>query len=278
MFTSILQKTMAEENWSKFQPADNRNTPVLFPLGVIEEHGPHLPLGADIYWSYAICRMVKDRLFGMEQESVIAPPYYWGINRYTGSFPGTFSLKPQTMRQVLFELMENLVSFSFHDIYCFNYHGDAAHVEAIVDVIKRVNQELGAACRLVLNAMDLELYGWQGDEEFLLVVNPQYPLEWFTEEEPQEAGLLDIHAGAFETAFLNYFCPGLVDLETAGGLRSTSLNEEGLRSWLQGGDAMKNTLPLGYAGNPAGYEAAGRHVEEMLALQVDDIAKQIVRK
>ena len=51
MFQSILQETLAEENWQEVQKLGGTNIPALFPLAVIEEHGPHLPLGADIYWS-----------------------------------------------------------------------------------------------------------------------------------------------------------------------------------------------------------------------------------
>lgn len=273
MFTSIFQETMAEENWQEVAKLGCENTKVLFPLGVIEEHGPHLPLGADIYWSYAMCRLVKEKLKSLGTSSVIAPPYYWGVNHCTGSFPGTFSLKPQTMSLVLFELFENMKRFSFHDIFCFNYHGDRVHIEAITDVIKKANKELDLSVKLVVNAMDLQIYGWQGNEDFLLLVNPQYPIEWFEQANPSEAELLDIHAGAFETAIMNYFCPALVDREGAAQLKSTSLNEEGLRMWLQGGEETKNALPLGYAGNPAGYGEVGSHVEELLDLQVEDIVK-----
>ena len=44
MFQSILQETLAEENWQEVQKLGGRKIPALFPLGVIEEHGPHLPL------------------------------------------------------------------------------------------------------------------------------------------------------------------------------------------------------------------------------------------
>lgn len=275
MFQAIFQETLAECNWNEVEKMGNQNAPVLFPLGVIEEHGPHLPLGADIYWSYAMCRMVKDKLKSGGKKSVIFPPYYWGVNHCTGSFPGTFSLKPETMKQVLIEIMENAKKFSLHNIYCFNYHGDAIHVTVILDAIKEVNQNSDMCVKFVINAMDLPLYGLTGDENYLLVVNPEYPMEWFEEEEPSERGLMDIHAGAFETAVLHYLCSELVDLETTQELKSSSLNEEGLQKWLQGGVVMKNELPLGYAGNPAGYKAIEKHVEEMLAMQVEDIAKQI---
>ena len=131
--------------------------------------------------------------------------------------------------------------------------------------------------KLVLESMDLRLHGWKGDEDFLLVSEPPYPLEWFEEEDPAERGLLDIHAGAFETAVMNYFYPEQVNLELAHTLKSSSLNKEGLQKWLQGGEATKEVVPLGYAGNPAGYEAVSKHVGEMLALQAADIAGRIMR-
>lgn len=275
MITSIIKDTMVTNNWQEVEKAGTDKLPVLFPLGVIEEHGPHLPLGADIYWSYSMCAMVKKKLKSEGRESVIAPPYYWGVNHCTGGFPGSFSLKPETMQQVLFEIFENLRDFGFVEVYCFSYHGDSFHVKTIVDAIKRANVELDIHARLVLESMDLQLYGWQGDEDFLLVSNPNYPLEWFEESEPSERGLLDIHAGAFETAVLNHICSEQVDLELASKLQSSSLTKAGLQKWLQGGEATKEVVPLGYAGNPAGYRAVSKHVEEMLELQVEDIVKRM---
>lgn len=278
MFTSIFEDTLVTGTWKDVERVAARKCPVLFPLGVIEEHGPHLPLGCDIYWSYCMCKMVKEKLKQQGLETVIAPPYYWGVNHCTGGFPGSFSLEPETMQQVLFEIFENLQNFGFEEVYCFSYHGDSVHVKAIVEAIKRANAELGIRAVLVLEAMDLQLYGWKGDEDFLVVSDPAYPMEWFAEADPSEQGLLDIHAGAFETAVVNYMCPEQVDLEQARELRSSSLTKEGLKKWLQGGESTKEVVPLGYAGNPAGYEAVSKHVEEMLKLQVEDIAGRILER
>jgi len=113
MLASIFENTIVTNNWQEVQQSALEGAKVLFPLGVIEEHGPHLPLGADIYWSYNMCRMVKEKLESKGEKSIIAPPYYWGVNYCTGGFPGSFSLKPETMQQVLFELLENLKNFNF---------------------------------------------------------------------------------------------------------------------------------------------------------------------
>lgn len=274
--TSIFEGTMVLDNWKEVEKYSKTGAKVLFPIGVIEEHGPHISLGSDINWSHALCMRVREKLTEQGCTSVIAPPYYWGVNHCTGGFSGSFSLKSETMQQVLFEIFENLKDFGFSEVYCFNYHGDSLHVKSIVEAIKRANVELGICVKLVLESMDLSLYGWSGAEEYLLVYEPEYPLEWFEEIDPAEQGLLDIHAGAFETAVMNYFCPKQVDTDMAVSLKSSSLDNEGMKKWLQGGDFTKEIVPLGYAGNPAGYQAVECHIKEMVELQVEDIAKRIV--
>lgn len=45
MNDSIFTNTMADMNWKEVEEKGRKNIPVLFPIGVIEQHGPHLPLG-----------------------------------------------------------------------------------------------------------------------------------------------------------------------------------------------------------------------------------------
>ena len=48
MFPSIFEHTMVTDNCQQVERAWAEKQPILFPLGVIEAHGPHLPLGVDI--------------------------------------------------------------------------------------------------------------------------------------------------------------------------------------------------------------------------------------
>ena len=267
--------TMAHMNWEEIRKAGEKKLPVLFPLGVIEEHGPHLPLGSDILWSNYICKEVKHALARRGRETLIAPPYYYGINHCTGAFPGSFSLKPETFEQVLFEIFCNLHDFGFAQVYCFNYHGDPVHVKTILSAVRRANRECGMQIRYVMEAMDLEMNGMQGNEDFLHVFTPQYKEEWFADGDAQEEGLLDIHAGAFETGILSYMYPGLVDVEKAKTLQSYSLTYEKLDQWMAGMESTVKVVPLGYAGNPKGFEAVSRIAKELIEVQVDAICEKI---
>lgn len=268
---NFLENTMAYMNWKEIEEAGKKKLPVLFPIAVIEEHGPHLPLASDTIWSNFICKEVKKELAKRGREALIAPPYYYGVNHCTGAFPGSFSLKPETFTQVLYELFENLSGFGFEDVYCFNYHGDPMHIGSIIKAINRANNDLHIKVRFVIEAMDLELNNFKGDEDFLHVFSPQYKPEWFENMEQGEEGLLDIHAGAYETGMQCYMHPELVNTELAKKLESYSLTYEKLGKWMEGGESTVSVVPLGYAGNPKGYEAVANIAKEIIEAQVQAI-------
>lgn len=62
---------MITKNWTEISRLANEGCKVLFPLGVIEEHGPHLPLGSDIFWSQKMCELVRDELKKNGQDSLL---------------------------------------------------------------------------------------------------------------------------------------------------------------------------------------------------------------
>ena len=49
MMNGIFKDTMANMKWTEIQDFVDKNAIVLLPMGVIEEHGPQLCLGTDIY-------------------------------------------------------------------------------------------------------------------------------------------------------------------------------------------------------------------------------------
>lgn len=49
---NIFSDTMSEMTYKQIEKLVEQDAIVLFPVGIIEEHGPHLPLGTDIYLAY----------------------------------------------------------------------------------------------------------------------------------------------------------------------------------------------------------------------------------
>ncbi|WP_310603500.1 creatininase family protein [Anaerosporobacter sp.] len=272
---SIFEKTMADMTWQEIENASKENQIVLFPLGVIEEHGPHLPLGTDIYWSYASCRRIQEELNSKGERALIVPPYYWGINHCTNGFQGTFTVRAETMKAVLMDIFNNLHDWGFHNIFCNNYHGDVMHIRAILEAIKVARSEFGLNVRMLIDFYDLNRIGLKGDEDDILVLNPDYPEEFYTGMLESERGLYDIHAGGYETAFMKYCFSELVNEEVAQNLKSTSLTENELKQWGEGGESTRSLVPLGYAGNPAGYRNI-TNIDYIEKFTTEYIVRQII--
>lgn len=129
---------------------------------------------------------------------------------------------------------------------------------------------------MLMEAYELQFYGLSGEEDYILTNHAEFPAELFEGEDESEKGLMDIHAGAFETAAMNYFYPEAVQTELAAQLKSSSLSDQELSNWLSGGEIVRDTVPLGYAGNPAGYEKLSAGIETVFYILSEYYAKRIL--
>src|SRR5512147_712424 len=59
---SIFRETLVDLPWPEVKKLAEARPVVLVPIGVIEEHGPHLSLGADTYLTYEVSVGIKHRL------------------------------------------------------------------------------------------------------------------------------------------------------------------------------------------------------------------------
>ncbi len=109
---------LQEMTWTDVRDYLKASDMVIIPLGSTEQHGPHLPLGTDYYLA-----LEKTKLISARTGVVVAPVLMAGYSIYHSGFPGTLSLKPETMEEVLYETAEMLVKYGFRRIMLFNSHG-----------------------------------------------------------------------------------------------------------------------------------------------------------
>lgn len=81
MNTSVFEGTMADMSYPQIEAAIRKHAAVLLPVSVMEEHGPHLCTGTDMYLTGVVCRKIRETLMEQGHNTVIAPPVYWGVNR-----------------------------------------------------------------------------------------------------------------------------------------------------------------------------------------------------
>lgn len=90
----------------------------LLPIGILEKHGPHLPLGTDIFE----CRKVATTAAEKEY-CVVFPTYYTGQINEARHQPGTIAYSPELIWKMLQETCEELSRNGLKKIIIVNGHG-----------------------------------------------------------------------------------------------------------------------------------------------------------
>jgi creatinine amidohydrolase len=256
MSYSIFDETMVTMAWPAIEAAASRGTIILLPIGIIEEHGPHMGLPVDIYIAFLFSVLSKRELKERRVEALIAPPAYWGISQGTASFPGTFSVRPETMHALLSDILTSLKNWHFRHVFIINAHGDYRHGRVILDAVKESGQNTGIDARCVLMPSQLSLFGLSGGEDYIIV--QKAPPSW-----PSSGKYVDYHAGSLETGIMLAYFPEYVDAALAKKLKPTRLTGDDLKGLGRSDEENRLLIPGGYFGNPAGYdiEFAKRFVE-----------------
>ncbi len=240
-------QSMIDMTWREVEAAAKNDAYVLLPLGVIEEHGPHLCLGVDTYLVYQKCVMIRDYLRESGKDAVIAPPFYWGVNKATGAFPGCFTSRPETVEYMITDIVQSLKNFGFRNVFGVNHHGDPEHAMVLIEAFRKAGIETGMNARYVLEYRHRKSYNITGDESYITALGPEVI-------ETPDVGFVDMHAAAVETAQMLKFYPGQVKKEMIDSLDAVEPSKEDIAKWIGGGQVSREITPDGYLGRPKEHE------------------------
>ncbi|MCX7922086.1 MAG: creatininase family protein [Clostridia bacterium] len=244
---SIFDDTMVDLPWPELEKKIADGAIALLPTGVIEEHGPHMSLGVDTYLSYMTCKLTKQELETAGIKTLIVPPFYWGINNATGAFPGSFTVRKETMKAVIYDILASLVRWGITYVFNINWHEDSHHCNALFEAIREARVGTGVRAFSIISDSSAIRFGLTGKEEHILVykdLSPQGAISKY----------LDIHAGSFETGMMTAFFPNEVDSELTKTLEPSNTTFGDFMIWRQGWSEARKTTPLGYLGNPADFK------------------------
>jgi len=206
---SELPYKMEELTAPKFLKAVEKADGVcIIPMGILEKHGPHLPLGTDIFESREIAFTAAQTEY-----AVVFPQYFIGQIFEARHQPGTIAYSNELMWKMLEETCKELSRNGLKKIILLNGHGGNTSF-------------LTYFCQSQLAAQqDYTVVLFRPEE------NPKYK----SEIESLKKAKLDGHAGEEETSMMYFIAPSLVDTEA---LR----NESGLDQ------NRLDKLPYGYTG------------------------------
>lgn len=263
---SVFADTIADLTYPELKEAIDQDAVALWALGVIEEHGPHLPLATDVYLPSATLRQVRSILEARGQRAIIVPPFYWGVNSVTANFPGSITVRPEIVSELMADVLGSLRRDGLKFAFCLSGHNDSRHNETVAQGVKKACDAGGIRAYFVIDATMCGYLGLDPSEPHVLT----YPLEY------PRGKHLDIHAGEGETSMMWSLSPELVREEIAGQLKPTNLTFEDLMVWRKGGEHAQQTTPEGYFGDPAA--ATPQRGKEMIAKQARLVAEAILQE
>ncbi len=130
-----------------------RNSLVILPAGSVEQHGPHLPTGTDIFAANVIAHAVAERMDGL-----VLPATPFGVTPMHMPFEGTITLNPDTYMRVTIETCLSAAGHGARRLLILNWH--EGNIPSLAIAAEALHREQGMTV-LTVQACYVaeELYG-----------------------------------------------------------------------------------------------------------------------
>ncbi|MBU6153168.1 MAG: creatininase family protein [Bdellovibrionales bacterium] len=160
-------------------------TVVLFPVGGLEQHGPHLPFGTKLLQAEVMARKLAE---GLEKRMpawnfVLMPLIPLTVDGVTNRF--ALPVRPHVVRDAVVDQAEHLKRLGFKNFIVVNSHHTPKQITALEDAAKLVNGRLG----------------WMG-RKFQMVSISGALVDAKTVFESPMIALPDEHGGERDTSFM----------------------------------------------------------------------------
>ena len=208
-----------ELSWVDVAAHIARDPRLIVPVGALEQHGPHLPLGTNVL----IARRIAVDL-SQEFNVLRAPTIYYGVNvKGAQNYAGTASLLQKTLHRSMNELIASWESHGITEFIVITAHRHEPHLDALATLVTR-------------NARVRVVSVWDVDVSDLLQTQPG-----------------TLHAGEAETSLMLHLYPEVVRMDRA---RDFDLSEAQYKRYLKGQMVVPPAGGAGVVGHPSAATAA----------------------
>lgn len=115
-------------SWPRIGRILARDPRLLFPVGALEQHGPHLPLGTNTFIAERVARDVSD-----ETGILLAPTFHYGVTSESAHrFAGTATLRRKTLHRSINELLQSWEDHNITEIIMITAHRYESHLDALL--------------------------------------------------------------------------------------------------------------------------------------------------
>jgi creatinine amidohydrolase len=253
-------------SWKELEGIDRARALVIVPASPLEEHGPHLPLGVDLFQATFFAERIADEIATRRPEQVVVlhPPIPLGT--WTLDFLGSIEIRQRIIRDLLVDVGASLAKHGFEHLVIMNGHGGPGHIVAQEEACDTLRWRNGmraiAPVGQMIDALftggyrariEAELRAAGGDAELACLAT-------------------DYHAGCIETSLMLHICPELVH---EGWKEFPPVAVE--RSRLRFDSGRSEGQGLGYLGSPAQASAAiGRAVAAVAIKDLVELTEKLL--
>jgi creatinine amidohydrolase len=126
--------------WEEVRDLDRARSVAVLPVGAVEAHGPHLPLGTDVVIAEAMAREGGRRIDERGFRAVLLPSVAFTAAPFAAAFPGTLAVSPETVVSLVADLARELTRQEFAALAVANAHLDPAHRSSLVLAAERARE------------------------------------------------------------------------------------------------------------------------------------------
>jgi creatinine amidohydrolase len=177
---------LQEKRWQEVkQFLDNGGRLAIVPVGSVEQHGFHLPLGTD---SMVAIGLAEDA--AKQTNAIVTSPLWFGWSPHHMALPGSISIRPHILSELLFDILSSLTHHGFDRFVIVNGHR-IVNIPWIQISAEKAKRELGVT---------------------IAIFDPAY----MSKEIVDQIGFGPVgHAEEIETSHMLYIMPHLVRMDKA---------------------------------------------------------------
>jgi len=138
----MTPRHLADLTWEEVRDlAPRARTVAILPVGAVEAHGPHLPLGTDAIIAEAMARAGAERIEAAGGAALVLPTLSYTAAPFAADFAGTLSIGAATVTGLVLDLARELGRHGFAALAIANAHLDPAHLGALASAVARAKEE-----------------------------------------------------------------------------------------------------------------------------------------
>jgi len=213
---------LADLTWEEARELPASRTVAILPVGAIEAHGPHLPLGTDVVIARAMARDGGERLESLGLRAVLLPAIAFTAAPFAAAFPGTLSAAPNSVTAQIMDHARELTRQGFAALAIANAHLDPAHLAGL-ERAQELARESGSMLPIAFPNLTRKPWASRLGEEFktgachagrfessiVMAERPDLVHDWIRRELPANPSSLSVAIGS-----------GIQTFDAAGGPRA----------------------------------------------------------